>query len=414
MKRLLVIFILFLNISLYANNIELTTLEKQNLLEWTNQHCYENHLNYESLLKDRYFLCEGTTRDYPGGLKGDVCFKKVVHSPWTTALVVFLFVFVIMFFVIGISWLLINTAEEKIIKWNGKDKFYFLSIIKSRKKLFIPYIIIGLIVAPVIIGLFALKESSINTLRNGELEDVKIMLPVINYFFKDNKNGIVLRLAVSNGRVDIVKYLIEEKNYNPNISIKAKYKYEKTPLDLALRNRSYDIANYLKQYLPNDKPVDITIASKSFDLELLKQSVKLANPTIDELLDGFLTSIEYKDNEAMEYIYNLNPTIIEKEGKRSYVSKATPLMVAIKSNNVEAVKFLVSKNVKFNECGILSNAAFYDRLEIFTFLIENGADINLKCKNKYHNVFLQANRGKAKRVKKFIENKGYVETKIKN
>ncbi|GEM_PF-4151452 len=57
MKKILMMFLLLV-ISIYANDVELNTSEKQLLLEWTNTNCHENHKSYDNLSKDRYFSCE--------------------------------------------------------------------------------------------------------------------------------------------------------------------------------------------------------------------------------------------------------------------------------------------------------------------------------------------------------------------
>ena len=396
MYRLFIIISLLLSINLYANDKELTQLEKQEVLDWTHTYCDENHKDYDSFLKDRYLNCvktmDSAQYNHPKGLPRDLNFYERGIDDKSMHEILFFGVL----YIIGIAIAMVLYFSTK-----GTKKDY---LIRRRERL--KYSIPGIVISTLILLAYGsaynnLKIYSKDILKNGNIDDIKIALPIYNMLKLDETP---LELVVSGGSLNAVKYLIEEKKYNPNENSKDKYKTN--PYDLALRNKSYEISDYLKQYLPENESVGIKVASKSFDIELLKKSVELDNPTVDELIDGFLISIEYGDYKAMEYIYSLNTEIIEKEGKRIYISNATPLNVAIKFNNLKAVKFLVGKNVKFNQCGILSSLIYKDKIEIFIYLIENDANINLKCKDEDDNIFLRVKKFDAKRIKKFIQEKG--------
>lgn len=88
---------------------------------------------------------------------------------------------------------------------------------------------------------------------------------------------------------------------------------------------------------------------------------------------------------------------------------STPLETAIDKNNLEAIKLLVSKNINVNKCGVLDLAAFQNRAEIFNYLIENGADINLEC--PHEKIFNSIVRGRAYDVEKIVVEKGLIDEK---
>lgn len=408
MKKIVMILFLFV-ITLYANDTELNTSEKQALLEWANTNCYENHKSFDTLLKDRYFSCEFRAKGYPGGLKGDVIFKTKANNLWAVPLISF---FITVFFVAiiaGISLFIINISEQY-----HKDKPERVKKIQLNRRRFIMYLIGIFIVAIVSFSYLFLKDYSIETIRNGSLEDVKMVLPIFELVKKDET---ALLLAVSNGSFDIVKYLIEEIKYNPNEMGSIEHSLSYTPLDLALANQSYDIAEYLKQYLPKDKPVDIRTASKSFDMNLLKKSIKLGNYSEAEILDGFIVSIKYKDFNATQYLSSfLTSSALEKEGnidldKRgaNFTYRGTPLSVAIENDNLEAVKLLVTKNIYINKCDALSYAASDNRAEIFNFFLENDTDAKLECPHDM--IFQSIVRSRAYDVEKIVVEKGLIDEK---
>jgi hypothetical protein len=283
----------------------------------------------------------------------------------------------------------------------------------NRRRLII-FLIGGFIIAVISFGKLFLRDYSIETIRNGSLEDVKMVLPIFEMLKKDET---ALLLAVSNGSFDIVKYLIEEKKYNPNEMGSIEYSLSYTPLDLALANQSFDIAEYLKQYLPKDKPVDIRTVSKSFDMNLLKKSIKLGNYSEAEILDGFIVSIKYKDFNATQYLSSfLTSSTLEKEGnidldKRgaNFTYRGTPLSVAIENDNLEAVKLLVTKNIHINKCDALSHAASDNRAEIFNFFLENDMDNKLECPHDM--IFQSIVRSRAYDVEKIVVEKGLIDEK---
>ncbi|GEM_PF-5320009 len=282
-----------------------------------------------------------------------------------------------------------------------------------RRRLII-FLIGGFIVSVISFSYLFFKDYSIETIRNGSLEDVKMVLPIFELVKKDET---ALLLAVSNGSLDIVKYLVEEKKHNPNEMGSIEHSLSYTPLDMALSNESYDIAEYLKHYLPKNKPVNLRTASKSFDMNLLKKSMELGQYSKPEILDGLIESIKYKDYNATQYLTNfLSTSMLEQEGnidldKRgaNYTTRGTPLTVAIESNNLEAVKLLVSKNIQIDQCDVLSRTASNNHAEIFKFFVENDTDNTLKCPHDM--IFQSIVRSRAYDVEKIVVEKGWIDEK---
>ena len=407
MKTIFIMFVLLI-ISIYANDVELNSLEKKVLLEWTNANCHENHKSFDALLKDRYFSCEFQAQGYPGGLKGDVLFKTKTNS-WAVPLVSFFIVIVFVSITTGISFLIINASEKY-----HKDKPEKVNRIQLIRRILKIYLVGGLIISIISFSYIFLKDYSIERIRNGSLEDLKMILPIFELVKKDET---ALLLAVSNGSLDIVKYLVEEKKHDPNETGQIEDSLSYTPLDMALSNESYDIAEYLKHYLPKNKPTNLRTASKSFDMNLLKKSIELGKYSQLDILDGLIESIKYKDHNATKYLANfLSTSMLEKEGnvdldKRGsyYISRGTPLTVAIENNNLVAVKLLVSKNININKCDVFSLAASNDRVEIFKFFIENNIDVKLEC--LHDRIFESIVRNRAYDVEKLVVELGWIDEK---
>jgi ankyrin repeat protein len=442
LKKLFLIISLLISVNLLAVDKELTIIEQEKLLEWTNKNCNEQHDSFLSLSRDRYFFCSmDSSIDYPNGLQGTVIFGNN-SSPWISSLLTCVIILVFFAFLVPIGILSLNIAEEKLQKGKLEDKERRLNFIKSRRSSLIALIIASLIVGSVTLTYIPLKKQLINTVQNGNIEDIKLVLPIVELIVEDD---VLLFLAVSNGRIEVVKYLIEDKKYNPNFSISDKdlnsicatpyipsYRKE-TPLGLALRNKSLDIANYLKQYIPSEEPIDILIASRALDLDLLEKSIDLTEPSTENILDAFIVSIRAFDYDAMLYLYNLNPSIINMQADR-YTSRlksaSLPIEEAVESNNFEAFKFLLSKNAKlvseiaygprerihrieYHE--VISKVVYLDNIKFFNLLLENGYEIKKDEKWMMKNIFLPTatgiKRGESKKIEKLIIDKGWITKK---
>lgn len=243
MKELLFIILIF-NVNLFAIDKELT-VEQQKLLKWTKVYCYEKYSDIVELSKDRHFICERYSYgNYPGGLKGTIEYRKRIN-PWTEDFFSLGMLIITIIFT-PLIILFANGTVADIEKKNVENKEQWLNLLKKKRiKMFT---IIGMSII-IFSGLYihtVLKSLVTNTLKNGTIKEVKRVSPFFDLFLE---KGTPLLLAVSNGRVEVVKYLVEEKNYNINLSVKINYIGIRTPFELALQNESYDIVNYLKQYL---------------------------------------------------------------------------------------------------------------------------------------------------------------------
>lgn len=390
-----VILLIFLfQMPLFALDKQLSESQQEKLLNWVNQNCIENHTSYESLSKDRYFICKKNKKsnynNYPDGLYGTITFYEEGIDKRTIKEIAFF----------GALYLFLIIV--------GGGLFSFFKDTTIRKKYLIRTSSVFIVGVLILIGNYAytfLKSYATDTLRNGNIEQINIALPIYNIL---PLTETPLVLTISGGSLEAVKYLIEEKKYDPNQLSINKYGNVTNPFDKALSIKAYGIVDYLKQYLPKDKALPISIASKSRDIGLLKKSIRYNKLNETDILNAFLISIEHSDYNAMEYLYNLSPSIINKKEQNFH---NTPIYNAIQFNNVEAIKFLISKYYDINQCGTLSAAVYYDNVKLFEFLVRNGADINLKCTEPNQNPFIQIVKTNAKNIKNFVIDNGYIRSK---
>ena len=419
------VFILLLNITLSAHYGDLTVEKKEELLKWVNKYCNETHTSFDSMKKDRYFLCKKTNKshfnNYPKELYGNVKFYEEGLDKHTIKELAFFGVLYFIAMIIFIfSFLIYSNPKNNFQQIMGElSKIRFIAIF---------------VFTPLLLGskytYDYLDEYSKNVLYNGKINEIEIALPIYNFFDHDETP---VMLAVSGGSFNLVKFLIEETGEDPNAASKTFDGRMITPFEKALMNKSYDISNYLKNYMSNDEPLDILIASRAFDLDLLKKSIESTKTSSENILDAFIVSIGALDYDAMRYLYNLNPSIINMQADRftsRLKSDSLPIDVAVKSNNLEAFKFLLSKDAKlvsetaygsreniirieYNE--IISKIVYLDNIEFFNILLESGYEIKADKEWMMKNVFLPTargiKRGESKKIEKVIIDKGWITKK---
>ncbi len=179
---------------------------------------------------------------------------------------------------------------------------------------------------------------------NNHLDIVKCFVGKENSLeIKDNNGRIPLHYAAYSGRLDIVKYFIDEEKIDVNIKDNGYW----TPLHWASWGGHLDIAKYLV-----DKRANINAKGKGSKIPL--------NVAIDQ-----------KHNDVVKYL------------EQAQLDLNKELLIAAKGGDLNKVIDLISKganvNVKDNNDDTpLHLAVGY--LDVVKYLISKGANINAKCK----------------------------------
>lgn len=237
MKKIkIILLIIFLQNIASGQTIHLSDLQKQILLTWVNENCDENHKNYESLKYDRYFYCTNTK--FPEGFQGKIrLYEKGLDKHTIKGIEFFIFfsIFMIILTILGLKFAKIRDIRNA--KINNEEIVKFTTY-ENAKFRFTLHLSIGLIMLLSNIVYEETKDFTEKYLLDGRKDYISIVLPLYNILHKKDSP---LLLAIESGYLDIVKYLVEEKNYNPNKKIN-----NILPYDIALEQKSYDIAEYLK------------------------------------------------------------------------------------------------------------------------------------------------------------------------
>lgn len=163
---------------------------------------------------------------------------------------------------------------------------------------------------------------------------------------ENQKNKASLLSAIPKGDLETVTLLLKEKRVNLNI----RDNKGRTPLDLAFIHKQFDIAKFLlgNGADPLEWPRYISIAIEESQLDLLKLLLdKGVNP-------------------------NSRPSTFDN----------TPIETAVRCDNLDAIKLLLDYGVNLNDesQGPLLQAIGRNNLKLVRFLLEKGANPNIRCK----------------------------------
>ncbi|MFP3033743.1 MAG: ankyrin repeat domain-containing protein [Wolbachia sp.] len=232
-----------------------------------------------------------------------------------------------------------------------------------------------------------------NAVKQGELDKVKNLTQRINVDTKDEDGRTLLYWAVNKDRLNIIKYLVEEKKANVN----AKDKDGKTSLHWAAEyNDTPEIVQLLIE-----KGTDINAKDKSgktpLDLASEEDVKDFLNPLRERYIRLGQELISAAINGSVERVENLvdqgaNVNIENEDG-------LMPLFLAVREGKFNVVKHLIDSkkaDVKVSDNygnTLLHWAAFNGRLKIVEYLIEKGADVNVKERNGFAPLHLAVQGG---------------------
>jgi len=221
-------------------------------------------------------------------------------------------------------------------------------------------------------------------------------LDIIRYFVDekkvdinkaDNDGNTALHFAAFNGHLGIVKYLVDEKKVDVNKADNDGY----TALRLAAFNGHLDIV----KYLVDEKKVDINKADNDGATALDKAAFNGHLDTVKYLVDEKKVDINKADNDGEIALHkaafngHLDTVKYLVDEKKADVNKAnnrgnTALHKAAFNGHLGIVKYLVDeKKVDINKADndgeiALHFAAKSDKMTVVKFLLNKGADSSLK------------------------------------
>ena len=239
----------------------------------------------------------------------------------------------------------------------------------------------------------------------------------------DDYDYTPLMIAAAINDYDIVKFLVE-KGADVNAKTHFEYSSVETPLLLSLYNENSSIAEYLI-----NNGADINVTNEDGETPLMYAS-KVHNIKVIELLIQKGADINVFDNYGnTALIYGVNnletvKLLVENGADVNfYKGGSTALISACEyshERNIDVIKYLVSKNANINAQDNKGDTALNKTLdtsdegsidildfEIAHFLIEQGADVNIKNKREY-TPFIYLGMGEGN-----FNNKSFQEYRIK-
>ncbi|WIH81251.1 ankyrin repeat domain-containing protein [Brachyspira pilosicoli] len=215
----------------------------------------------------------------------------------------------------------------------------------------------------------------------------------------DDYNYTPLMIAAAINDYDMVKFLVE-KGADVNAKTHFEYSSVETPLLLSLDNENSSVAEYLI-----NNGADINVTNEDGETPLMYAS-KVHNIKVIELLiqkGADINAFDNYGNTALIYGANNLETVklLVENGAdvNFYKGGSTALISACEyshERNIDVIKYLVSKKANINAQDNKGDTALNKTLdtsdegsidildfEIANFLIEQGADVNIKNKREY-------------------------------
>ncbi|WP_353272741.1 ankyrin repeat domain-containing protein [Wolbachia endosymbiont (group A) of Urophora cardui] len=251
---------------------------------------------------------------------------------------------------------------------------------------------------------------------------------------RDNSGRVPLHCAASNGKLDIVKYFIDEEKVDVNIidngywtplhwaswggylnitkylvdkraNINAKDKGSKTPLNVAIDQKHNNVVKYLEQ-AQLDLNKELLIAAKGGNLNKVIDLIsKGANVNVKDNNDdtplhlavGYLDVVKYLISKGANInakckagktpldiaAYQKLSDVVEYL-KQTQLDLDKKLLIAAKGGDLNKAIDLISKGANVNDTDTQGHtplhwASWSSHLDVVEYLIVKGANINAKC-----------------------------------
>jgi len=440
-KNLFILFVFFLlytpsdarlqiddrNYVSYYNRLnDLSTKEQNELINWVNTYCNEEHKTWNQLLNDCKLECNVprtqkiskkifglpgfVSIDYGGSVYGE-------SSKIDLEALLFILAFLAILFTIYYVYYSRFTHQGKIIFFASLAVVGMNAIFYEFMTTISIYLIIGgfilvmlflkyqldldsfnfnkVFILPVFLGLsllplavFPKMAGSLLQAENFSITRLNVSKFLFSMSAESAKKKTLLQHVVKSGNLEAVKYMVEVEKENPNA----------IPLAIVLQHKCYNIANYLIQYTPEFQKnyfdyTPLSVAAIAHNSELLNRLIDNQHYFDDATIFYALKeSIIYNDLEAMKIILK------RLKVKDYYYSERSInlLAVAVDEENQKAFDFLLKyfnldtipfcANDKINSCEkIAEEATFIENIEIIKLLIANGYKVT--CSNLSSSIF---------------------------
>ena len=302
----------------------------------------------------------------------------------------------------------------------------------------------------------------ITACHRGHLEIIKYLLYChLDVNLGDKYGNTPIMIACRHGHLDIVKYFVEYKYDNGSVvDINQKNLYGLTPLMVALTNGYYDIVEFLLHHQARfneqeKKNTELKQAYINRDFSIIIKNINDFLKTDDELYENLINDGQCQNNKYINSKYffinyaciknNIDMVryLIENEVNENVPNYCiTSLMIACIGHNVELIKLLVEHNITNINKGYCNNSiynlkycyqykrsdhigreyynfekddcfagytpllflAHHQDMKIIKYLIEHGANVNVKSSNNSTLFSILNNQNKYELIKYVIEN----------
>ncbi len=226
---------------------------------------------------------------------------------------------------------------------------------------------------------------------------INSVVPPTNIPCQDIKDAFLEKAIKNRKSVTYIRQLIED-----GADVNTRSMYGEPLIVMAAHNGTTEIVDLL---IEKKAKIDrkyrgynaLMMAVQQGHIEVVKKLIQAG---------AKLDSVDYKGNtpfilSVINEQFDVAGLLLQKnilllEGKDQY--GFTPLMMAVKLNQIAMVEWLFQKGADFN---VLSNegytllmiASFYGCIDVAKFLIKNGADLNAQCENGDTALILAAESG---------------------
>ena len=228
-------------------------------------------------------------------------------------------------------------------------------------------------------------KAAIRAIHNQDLNDLRSIInknKAILNDIEDSKGNTLLNVAVIEGHIEIVKYLVSD-----GADLNQQDSSEETPLIIAIKEGKLDLIAY---FLSQGADVNVKVyfnetplhkAVDKGELEIVKLVVTNGadlNLKNNQKETPLFVAVESNQTNVAEYLISQGADVNIKNQRARY-----PLHIAAYNGNLELVKLLVLHGAKNSakdayDITSLHEAASEGQLEIVKYLVSQGAEINSK------------------------------------